>query len=151
MEELIKVGNYYWKKVPNRDEALEKVYAFMKALAAQDPEEASQCVIIDSMINFRSQLHRMLLAYVGEILNEEEQKELGNDLSLNVTDPELVNEDQTQPNFSNNDFYLMESEIISIRVAIKKRITPVVLNFSIYKSDEVYFLKLEAPSIHNYF
>lgn len=151
MEELIKVGNYYWKKVPNRDEALEKVYAFMKAMAAQDPEKASQCVIVHSMHHFRTQLHRLLLSYIGEILPEEEQKDLGDDLSLAITDPELVNEDQSQPQFTYNDFYLKEKEVICLKVALKKRITPVQLNFSIYKCDEVYFLRLEAPSVHNYF
>lgn len=151
MEELIKVGNYYWKKVPNRDEVLEKVYAFMKALAHQNPEEASQCVIVHSMHHFQTELHRMLLSCAGEVLSENDKQSLGPDLSLAITDPELVNEDQSQPDFSSNNFYLREKEVISVKVALKKKVTPVTLNFSINKADEVYFLKLEEPSAHYYF
>ena len=144
LEYIIDVGDNFGKQVPNRDQALEKIYDFMLALSQGKPANAKKLVITDSLETFRVQLDQLLRPFWKEILAED--PELSRDLSLEISDPYFVKEQDSYPQFSRNDFNLIENEQISIRVAINGEVIPVHLNFTIKKYDEIYFLKLEAPS-----
>ena len=143
-EYIIDVGDNFGKKSPNRDQALEKVYDFMRALAEKRPEEAEKLVITDSLIFFRTQLDQHLRPFWKEMAFED--PELTRDLSLEISDPHFVKEQESCPQFSQNGFELKENEQISIKVAVHGEVIPVYLNFTIKKYDEIFFLKLEAPT-----
>ncbi len=143
LERIIEVGDNFGKTCPNRDQVLEKVYDFARALAERNPKEAETLVITTSMDKFRWELDQLLRPYWREMADEE--PDFTRDLSLDISDPHFVKEKDSKPEFSNNDFNLSENESLSMRVAINGEVVPVYLNFSIQKYDEVYFLKLESP------
>lgn len=144
LESIIEVGDNFGKQSPNRDQVLEKVYDFMRALSEEKPEQAERLVITDSMDYFRCQLDLLLRPFWKEMTAE--NPELTRDLSLEISDPHFVKEQDSQPWFSHHDFNLVEGELVSIKVAINGEVIPVYLNFSIKKYDEIFFLKLECPS-----
>lgn len=143
LERIIEVGDNFGKILPNRDQVLEKVYDFGRALSERNPNKAEQMVITVSMDEFRWELDQLLRPFWREMANEE--PDLTRDLSLDISDPHFIKEKDSNPEFSNNDFNLSEGEFLSMRVAIKGEVIPVYLNFSIKKYDEIYFLKLESP------
>lgn len=144
LEYIIDVGDNFGKQLPNRDQVLEKVYDFMRALSERDVAQASSLVITSSLDEFRWQLDQLLRPFWREMANE--NPDPSGDLSLEISDPHFIKEKDSKPEFSYNNFNLTEDERIAIRVGIKGEVIPVYLNFTVKKHDEIFFLKLEAPS-----
>ncbi len=143
LEHILVIGDNFGKQLPNRDQVLEKIYDFMRALSEKNPDEAEKLVITHSMDEFRWHLDQLLRPYWREMANE--NPDPAGDLSLAISDPHFIKEKDSRPEFSNNDFNLSENEKVSIRVAIKGEVIPVYLYFSVQKFDEIFFLKLNAP------
>ncbi|MCB0739067.1 MAG: hypothetical protein KDC92_16275, partial [Bacteroidetes bacterium] len=82
----------YWNHFPNRDEVLEKIYAFLKNLSENKPEEAEKLVRIGSMPKFRDSLHYYLTDYYLMQTEDSEVYNLPDDFSVAVSNPENLNE-----------------------------------------------------------
>ncbi len=143
-ESIATVNGSLGKAPPNRDEVLEKVYDFLSALAEQKPEEAERMVLTQHFRYFRWQLDMLLRPYWKEMAQED--PELTRDLAIEISDPHFMNERDTQPHFSSNDFQLGINERISMRVAIRGEAVPVYVNYKVVLADELYFLRLEEPN-----
>ncbi len=143
-ESIATVSGSFGKAPPNRDEALEKVYDFLAALAEQRPGEAEQLVLTHHFRYFRWQLDLLLRPYWQEMARE--APALTRDLAIEISDPHFLDESDTQPQFSSNGFELSVGERISMRVAIRGEAVPVCVNFRVATADELYFLRLEEPS-----
>ena len=143
-ESLLAVSGSFGKAPPNRDEALETVYDFLRALAEQKPEEAEALVLAQHFRYFRWQLDLLLRPYWREMASEDPALE--RDLAIEISDPYFMKEQDTQPQFGSTGFQLAENERVSMRVAICGEAVPVYVNFSVANADELYFLRLEEPS-----
>lgn len=143
-ESIATVSGSFGSTCPNRDEALEKVYDFLAALADQKPEDAERLVLTQHFRYFRWQLDLLLRPYWQEMARE--APDLTRDLAIEISDPHFLNESDTQPFFSSNSFQLSVGERISMCVAICGEAVPVHVNFEVAIADELYFLRLEEPS-----
>lgn len=143
-ESILAVSGSFGKAPPNRDEALETVYDFLRAMAEQKPEEAEALVLAQHFRYFRWQLDLLLRPYWREMASEEPRLE--RDLAIEISDPYFIKEQDTQPQFTSNSFQLTEQEQLSMRVAICGEAVPVYVNFSVVEADELYFLRLEDPT-----
>lgn len=142
-ESILTVNGSFGKVPPNRDEALEKVYDFLRALSEQKPDEAERMVLTNHFRYFRWQLDLLLRPYWKEMAQEE--PELTRDLAIEISDPHFMKEQDTNPQFSSNNFQLTEYEGISMCVGIGGEAVPVYVNFTVACADELYFLRLEEP------
>jgi len=141
-ENITTVKNNYWKTIPNRDEALEKVFEFLKSLSNQNPDEASQYILTNSMENFQQELHQLLKKYLALTLDDNEFLKLPEDLSVNISDPEDIEEESIEPEFQGKEFTLEKDEHFSLLVGFQGEATPIKITFKLEEMDEVYFLKL---------
>lgn len=141
-ENITPVKKNYWKTIPNRDEALEKVFEFLKSLSNQDPQEASEYILTNSMEAFQQELHQLLKKHLALTLEDEEFIKLPEDLSVNISDPEDLEEESIEPEFQGKEFTLQKDEHFSLLIGFHGEATPIKITFKLEEMDEVYFLKL---------
>lgn len=132
----------YWEHLPDRDEVLEKIYKFLQLLSENDPDEAEKLVNVGSMSKFRDTLHYYLTDYSMLALEDDEMMELPDDLSVAISDPSTLDENDINPEFSGNSMVLQPNETVKLRVGMGNEITPVQLEFMIYKRENQYLLNL---------
>lgn len=138
---MINVLKNYWRELPNRDQALDRIYDFLQALSNNDIENAEQMILISSLDDFRKDLHNHMVEFLMMHFEDNEFEDLSSDLSIKIADPYKIDENLISPEFSGKTMVLDKNEKISVRVGYKDIITMVRLNFQISESDEVYFLK----------
>src|SRR6185437_12509111 len=107
---------HYWKTLPDRDEALEVIYGFIRAFHDKRPD-------------------------VIEDLDWDEY--IGKNLAYEVEDPSALDEDLMLPEFSGKHFVLDKNEIISVQIGMREQVTPIRLHFALLESDELYYIKLQ--------
>lgn len=135
---------FYWKKLPNRDQALELVYAFLKALSTKNTLQAEKLILVKDMQFFQRALHDSLLQYLDMVIEDDDWTEYeGKNLALEIDDPAILDEDLTMPEFSGKQFDLAKDESVSIQIGLRETVTPIRLHFAVAESDELYYLKLQ--------
>jgi hypothetical protein len=136
---------FYWKMLPDRDEALEKIYAFIRFLHEHDPEKAAGMVMVRDMDYFQKVLHDSLMAYLHMVIEDEDWAEYENkNLALEVDDPAELDEDLMLPEFSGKHFVIDKNEKISVQVGLRGQVTPIRLHFGIQENDGLYYLRLQS-------
>ncbi|MDQ3072498.1 MAG: hypothetical protein M3Q97_04430 [Bacteroidota bacterium] len=134
---------YYQPAPPNRDDALEIVYNFLKAVAEKDTVRAESFLAVADMSRFLDLLNMSFQKYLDMVVEDEQWEDFRNrDIATEVTDPHLMDEDLTLPEFSGKQFVLSPEETVSVKLALRGQITPIRLHFSVVKSEEGYHLKL---------
>ena len=134
---------FFWKQLPDRDAALERVYDFIKAVKAHDLKTAASLVMVRDMGEFIDAFHNALHLYLNSIIEDEQWNDYeGRNLSFEIEDPGYFDETLTQPEFSGKHFDLGLNESISIKVGLLKEVTPVRLHFTLAEEDELYYLRL---------
>ncbi|MGZ5243455.1 MAG: hypothetical protein ACXWDO_02530 [Bacteroidia bacterium] len=135
---------YFWKKNPNRDDALELVYNFLRALKRKDDKEAAKLLSVKDMSFFIKALHDSLLQYLDLVIEDEEWEEFeSKNLAYEVDDPSDLDEDLTLPQFSGKTFELAKGEELSVQVGLHGRVTPIRLHFAVAEADALYFIRLQ--------
>ena len=135
---------FYWKKLPDRDEALELIYSFLRALSAKDPKRAEELILVKDMQYFQRALHDSLLQYLEMVIEDDDWTDYeGKNLALEIDDPAKLDEDLTMPEFSGKHFDLVKDESVSIQIGMRETVTPIRLHFALAESDELYYLKLQ--------
>ncbi|MGB0430546.1 MAG: hypothetical protein ACPGLV_08740 [Bacteroidia bacterium] len=132
----------FWENKPNRDEALDKVYEFLKLLSENKPDEAEKLVRVGNMAKFRDALHYHLSDYSIMIFEDKEYMQLPDDFSVGISDPNNMNENDIEPRFSGNTMVLNDRETIKLRVGLFNEITPINITFMIHELDQRFYLNL---------
>src|SRR5688500_2467578 len=92
---------HYWNSPPDRDEALRVIYRFLKALSDKRPDVAVKWLFVKDMPFFQQALHDTILKYLEMIVEDEEFDDFSSrNLAQEITDPELLKEDETMPEFT---------------------------------------------------
>ena len=139
---------HYWNSPPDRDEALRVIYRFLKAMSDKRPDEAMTYLLVKDMPYFQQVLHDTILKYLEMIVEDEEFEDFSSrNLALEITDPELLNEDDTTPEFSGRHFVLNTDETVSLYIGINGQVTPIRLHFSLINRDELYYLMLSRITV----
>ncbi len=135
---------YFWKKNPNRDDALELVYSFLRAMRRKNDKEAAKLIAVKDMAFFIKVLHDSLLQYLDLVIEDEQWEEFeGKNLAFEVDDPATLDEDLTLPQFSGKTFELTTGEELSVQVGLHGRVTPIRLHFAVAEADALYYIKLQ--------
>ncbi|RYD76738.1 MAG: hypothetical protein EOP53_14155 [Sphingobacteriales bacterium] len=135
---------YFWKKNPNRDDALELVYSFLRNLGLHNDKEAAKLISVKDMGFFTKALHDSLLQYLDLVIEDEEWEEYeSKNLAYEVDDPANLDEDLTMPQFSGKTFELEKGEELSVQIGLHGRVTPIRLHFAVAEADALYFLRLQ--------
>jgi len=132
----------YWNQAPTRDDALDKIFDFLKLLSEKKPEEAERLVRVGNLSKFRDALHYQLADYAVMIFDDTQYMELPDDFSTAISDPYKMDENDIGPVFSGKALELTHGETVRVRVGMFNEITPVVIEFMIYKLENQYFLNL---------
>ena len=135
--------NYTWDHLPNRDEALDTVYAFVKALHVGEPTLAAGFIQVKDMSYFIKALHDGMLSYLDMVIEDEEWDDFeGKNLAFEVDDPQDVNEDDSLPEFTGKEFILTEGETVSVFLSMRGRVTPIRVHFTVVPAGSGYALRL---------
>lgn len=135
---------YFWKKNPNRDDALELVYNFLRAIKRKDTAEAAKLLAVKDMVFFTKVLHDSLLQYLDLVIEDEQWEEFeGKNLAYEIDDPAELDEDLTLPQFSGKNFELTKGEELSVQIGLHGRVTPIRLHFALDEADALYYIKLQ--------
>ena len=135
---------FYWKTIPDRDDALEKIYSFIRALREKNPAKAGETVMIRDMDFFLKTLHDSLMAYLNMVIEDESWDEYQDkNLAFEVDDPADLDENLMLPEFSGKQFVLTVDETISLQVGMLGQVTPIRLHFIIQESGDLYYIKLQ--------
>jgi hypothetical protein len=135
---------FFWKSLPDRDDALVIIYSFIRAMHEKNPEKAAGLAIVKDMELFQNALHESLMAYLNMVVEDENWEEyLTKNLAFEVDDPIDLDEDLMIPEFSGKQFVLNTDEKISIQVGMRGQVTPIRIHFTIQENDELYYLKLQ--------
>jgi hypothetical protein len=138
---------FYWKKLPNRDQALDLVYEFLRALSQKDTKHAEELILVKDMQYFQRALHDSLLQYLEMVIEDDDWTDYeGRNLALEIDDPAKLDEDLTMPEFSGKHFDLIKDETVSVQIGLRETVTPIRLHFALAESDELYYLKLQRIS-----
>lgn len=132
----------FWTEKPDRDEVLDRIFDFFKLLSEEKPEEAEKLVNVGSMDKFRDTLHYYLTDYSVMVCDDDELMALPDDLSLAVTDPYQMPEEELSPTFTGNQLKLVANERIEMRIPFMKEITPYWICFQIFEHQGKYLLNL---------
>ncbi len=134
----------YWKTLPDRDEVLERIYAFIRFMHEHELEKAAGMAMIKDVDYFKNVLHDSLMAYLHMVIEDEDWTAYENkDLAFEVDDPAELDEDLMAPEFSGKHFVVDKEEKISVQVGMRGQVTPITLHFSIEENNELYYLKLQ--------
>ena len=131
-----------WDHLPNRDEVLDKIYDFLRLLSLKEPEEAQKMVNVGSMPKFRDALHYHMSDYSIMVFDDEQYMDLPDDFSINISDPDKLDENDINPRFSGSQMNLQPNETITVNVGFRNEILPVSIQFMIYELDQEYYLNL---------
>jgi hypothetical protein len=136
---------FYWQKLPNRDQALEVIYGFLRALSEKNPAEAAKLVQVKDMKYFLTALHDSLLKHLEMVVEDENWEEYeGKNLSMEIDDPANLDENLTMPEFTGRHFDLGKEEGISVQLGLRSQVTPIRLHFGLSEhGDGTYFIKLQ--------
>ena len=135
---------FYWKTIPDRDDALEKIYAFIRALREKNPAKAGETVMIRDMDFFLKTLHDSLMAYLNMVIEDESWDEYQDkNLAFEVDDPSDLDENLMLPEFSGKQFVLSKNETVSMQVGMREQVTTIRLHFILLENDELYYLKIQ--------
>ena len=135
---------FYWDKLPDRDEALETVYRFLRAISQKDTETAKGLVLVKDMAFFERSLHDSLLTYLDMVLEDEQWEEFEDkNLVYEIDDPSTVDEDLSLPEFSGKQFELAKDETISVQLGMHGQITPIRVHFGLGEYNGKYFIKIQ--------
>jgi hypothetical protein len=135
---------YFWKKNPSRDDALELIYNFLRAIKRKDDKEAVRLIAVKDMSFFIKVLHDSLLQYLDLVIEDDQWDDFeGKNLAYEIDDPADVDEDLSLPKFSGKTFELSSGEEISVQISLQGRITPIRLHFVLAEADSLYFLRLQ--------
>ena len=135
---------HYWKTLPDRDEALEVIYGFIRAFHDKRPDVAEALVMVKDMEYFQKVLDESLKAYLAMVIEDLDWDEyIGKNLAYEVEDPSALDEDLMLPEFSGKHFVLDKNEIISVQIGMREQVTPIRLHFALLESDELYYIKLQ--------
>ena len=135
---------FYWKTLPDRDEALEVIYAFIRCLHEKDPLKAGTFVMVRDMDFFLKSLHDSFKAYLHMVIEDEDWEEYEEkNLALEIDDPADLDENLMMPEFSGKHFVLERDEKISVQAGLRKQVTPIRLHFSVQENDELYYIKIQ--------
>ena len=151
---IIIVENYsnvqYWKECPDRDEVLERIYGFIKALHSKSETLELQKVFVKDTEQFRKAINDALKHYLSHSIEDEEWEEYNaKDLSYEIDDPTHIDEDLVLPEFSGTSYTLKKDEDISVKLSLHHYITPIRLHFQLVESDELYYLRVQKLSADN--
>jgi len=135
---------HYWKTLPDRDEVLELIYAFIRALHDKNPVQAESFVMVNDMAFFEKVLDDSLRAYLNMVIEDQEWDDyLEKNLAFEVEDPSVLDEVLMQPEFSGKQFVLSPNETISLQIGMREQVTPIRLHFILLEADELYFIKIQ--------
>ena len=135
---------HYWKTLPDRDEVLEFIYGFIRALHEKNPDLAQSFVMVNDMEFFIKTLDNSLRSYLNMVIEDEEWNDYEEkNLAFEVEDPALLDESLTVPEFSGKQFVLNKNETVSMQVGMREQVTTIRLHFVLIESDELYYLKIQ--------
>jgi hypothetical protein len=135
---------YHFKSLPDRDEVLQVIYDFLRAMGQHDTSKAGRLILIKDMVHFVKVLHDSLIQYLDLVIEDDQWEEYeGRNMAFEVDDPANLDEDLTQPQFSGRKFTLEQNEVISVQIGLKGRVTPIRLHFALLEADALYYLKLQ--------
>lgn len=135
---------HYWKTLPDRDEVLELIYAFIRALHDKNPKQAESFVMVNDMAFFQKVLDESLRAYLNMVIEDQEWDDyLERNLAFEVDDPLVLDEVLMQPEFSGRQFVLSPNETISLQIGMREQVTPIRLHFILLETDELYYIKIQ--------
>lgn len=132
----------YWKRLPTRDEVLDKIYLFIKAFADGELVRAEKLVLVSDFTKMHKDLQLALRGFAFMHMEDEDYNQLPEDLSAAITSPFDIDEFYLLPTFSGNQFEVQEQEQISVQVPFHGQPTPLKMKFIISENDRLYFLKL---------
>ncbi|MEX0967351.1 MAG: hypothetical protein WD077_08940 [Bacteroidia bacterium] len=142
----IQFMNSCWKRLPTRDEVLDRAYFFLQALANKDPEKASEYIVTTSLTDLREEMNKSLQQFVLLNFEDEDMPSPDADLSLEITDPFDVEEELLFPEFTGNSFEVQLGEVLSLRLCLHGISTEVRIHFVLAESDRLYMLKVQSVS-----
>jgi hypothetical protein len=135
---------FHFHSMPDRDEVLQVIYDFLRAMGKHDTALAGRLIMIKDMPYFVRVLHDSLIQYLDLVIEDEQWEDYeGRNMAFEVDDPAELDEDLTQPQFTGNKFMLEPNENVSIQVGLKGRVTPIRLHFALTEADALYYLKLQ--------
>jgi hypothetical protein len=136
---------FYWKMLPDRDEALEVIYRFIRFIHEGAQEKAGGMVVVRDMDYFIKTLHDSLMAYLHMVIEDEDWSVYENkNLAFEIDDPADLDEDLMMPEFSGKHFVVDADEKISVQVGLRGQVTPIRLHFGIQEHDGLYYIKLQS-------
>jgi len=134
---------HYWKSLPDRDQVLDRMYNFLKTLAAGDIAVANSMVLVKDINQFMDALHDSLRKYLNLVIEDEQWEQYADsDLIKIIDNPYDLDEDLTQPEFSGKDYVVGVNEDVSVLLSMKGYVTSIRLHFLMVERDELFFLKL---------
>jgi hypothetical protein len=135
---------FHFHSLPDRDEVLQVIYDFLRAMGKHDTVLASRLVMIKDMPYFVKVLHDSLIQYLDLVIEDDQWEDYeGRNMAFEVDDPAHLDEDLTQPQFSGKKFMLEPNETVSVQIGLKGRVTPIRLHFTLLEADALYYLKLQ--------
>jgi len=137
----------YWKSLPDRDQVLDRMYNFLKTLAAGNIAKANSMVLVKDINQFMDALHDSLRKYLNLVIEDEQWEQYADsDLIKIIDNPYDLDEDLTQPEFSGKDYVVGVNEDVSVLLSMKGYVTSIRLHFLMVERDELFFLKLHKIS-----
>ena len=135
---------FSWNSLPNRDEVMDLIFAFINSFSESSLQKATSLVYITDIELFKKVLDDAFKSWLLMLVDDKEMDEMSlNNLIHQVSNPFEMDEDTMLPTFSNNDFILEELEVITLKLFLKSEISPVRLHFRLEKNpDGSYFLKM---------
>jgi hypothetical protein len=133
-----------WPSLPDRDQALDLIYDFLRALNKKETEKAGDLILVKDMDYFLQALHNSLIKYLQMIIEDEDwDKYQTMNLALEIDDPANLKEEETLPEFTGTHFTLAKGEDVSVQIGLRGNVTPIRIHFAVMEADELYFLRLQ--------
>ncbi len=133
----------FWEEKPNRDQALDRVYAFIEALSEKDLTKAGQFVMLSEPAAFEEKLRKSLEQYITNWYEDDEAGGIQGDLLEHLTYPGEMDEESVQPEFEGRSFFLEDQETFSIHLSFKKKATNLQFYFTVCEQDALFFVKFQ--------
>ena len=133
-----------WKKLPNRDEVLDRIYSFIRFISNGENEEAEKLVFLKEKDEFYQSLQKNLEDFLEREMEDDDLSLYSADRIKYISDPDQIDENLVMPVFTGNSITVEEGEQVSLFVAFAGEITPVKITFSVFKTEGIYSVKYDS-------